>query len=200
MSNENHQRMKMRILIWVLALVCLFALWHVWPYLFATPPEKPSQKSEPKNVSERHVAGLILETSVNFQDMVVDFGPANEAIETADGHKAVIGGLDLQVTRILYKDGISLSLEGSVQGSINGFENAPGLLNLKHTEFPCNISGRPAVRVSITANHGVVGVKAERLTILAGQTLYDVQALCESKDSRASEASGKILDSIKIAP
>jgi len=194
----SSQRLTKRIVIWLVALVCLFALWLVWANLFTVPPEKPSPKYETQIVSERHVAGLILESPGDFQDMVVDFGPANEAIEKVDGHKAVIGGLELQVTRILYKDGIALSLEGSVQGSIAGFGRAPGLRDLKHTEVPCNVSGKPAVRVSISAEHGVVGVQAERLTILDGQTLYDVQALCESRDSRASEEAKKILDSIKI--
>ena len=193
-------RLTRRIVVWLVALVCLFALWLVWPHFFTAPPEKPSQKCEIQIVSERHIAGLVVESPADFQDMEVDFGPANEAIEKADGHKAVIRGLEVQVTRILYKEGIALSLEGSVQGSIEGFGRAPGLRDLEHTEVPCTVSGKPAVRVSISAEHGVVGVQAERVTILDGQTLYDVQALCESRDSHSSGVAKKILDSIKIAP
>lgn len=160
----------------------------------------PLSGDEPLEWREHQVGGVVLEAPGDFQGMNVDFGSADELIEKADAHKFASRPLEIQVIRILYKEGIELSLEGSVQGSIDGFAHQPGLQNLKHKKAACTVSGKPAMRVSITANRGRGVICLEGLTILDGRTLYQIQALYEMGDRHAAEYSQRIFGSIKVAP
>lgn len=161
---------------------------------------QPPSAGESLQWRQCQVGGVILEAPGDFQEMKVDFGSANEAIEKADAHKFASRSLEIQVIRIYYKEGIPLSLESSVQGSIDGFARTPSLQNLTHKETACTVSGKPAMRVSIAADRARGAIRLEGETILDGQTLYQVQVLYEARYLDGLPDARKILDSIRITP
>lgn len=189
-----------RPLAWTSLLIALVVLALLGRKMLAPRSLLPPSAGESPQWRECHVGGVVLGAPGDFQETKVDFGSANEAIEKADAHKFASRALEIQVVRILYKEGIALSLEDSVQGSIAGFAHTPGLRNLTHKETACTVSGRPATRVSIAADRARGGIRLEGVTILDGQLLHQIQTLYEARDLHASQNARKILDSVRISP
>jgi hypothetical protein len=132
-------------------------------------------------------AGLSLQSPGDFQELPVDQGAMEGVLEESKAWQWASSDLELQVAQSAYKKGVELSLEGSVEGSIEGFRRTPGIRGLTHCEQPTEISGKPAIRVSIVAERNRQKIRLEGLTVLDGQTLYQVQALFRADDPQGPE-------------
>jgi hypothetical protein len=189
-----------RFVIWIsiiIVFVVLALLGRKMPAPHSVPPPSAGEAFQWR---ECQVAGVILEAPGDFRQMKVDFGSTTEAIEKADGHEFASRALEIQVIRILYKEGIALSLESSVQGSVDGFARNADVRNLTHKETDCTVSGKPAMRVSIAGDRARGAIRLEGETILDGQKLYQVQVLYEARYLGGPQDARKILDSIRITP
>jgi hypothetical protein len=144
------------------------------------------------------VGGLVLEAPGIFQPTAMDFGGANAVIDHAESYKLEAGGVEAQVIRILYKKDVTLSLEDSVAGSINGFAAAPNIRDLVQSQAPRMVSGHPAVRISLFARGIRSDVHLEGVTILAAPTLYQVQVYYLGGDQSKAAESKRICESVTL--
>lgn len=185
--------------MWAGAVLALFLVVFSAQKLMKTPA--PTEEKTVPGWKRSFVDGVSLETPGTFQETRVDLGPLQSKVEQADSHRCETGGLESQVIRILYKEDTMLSLEGSVEGSINGFTRAPGITDVVHNQAPCTISGKPAIRVWMGARQGPIEIHFQGITILDDHTLYQVQALYKGREEIRGVADLKrICDSVKIGP
>lgn len=200
MANFGYRKC-LKIMLLLTGALCVVSLCiFLWIKIYSLQVVNAGSLGSPLNWSGRHLADLILNAPGEFQDMPVDLGSLAEVLVDAKGYKYTSHDLEIQVIRNRYKDGVDLSLAGSVQGAVDGVARTPGLRNFKHKEWSSSISAKPAMRVSISANRYSDGIRMEGLTILDGQTLYQVELMFRSGDLHESEYIGKILDSARIDP
>lgn len=106
------------------------------------------------------------------------------------------GQTEMRVSRMEYRPGVPLSLEGSAQGAIDAMRQNPAVQSMTHAHARTQVSGIPAVRT--TSRFQVQGRPAhgEILTVLRGRTLWQVQVL--GPEAEAPGIAQRLMGSVRI--
>lgn len=169
------------------------------PSLFAQAPAAPAG-----TWAQREIGEVQLESPFelkDFGDVAANLPPeAKEKIETM---RTCLGGSESSflvfVTSSTYKAGLTLNLDGSVKGAINGAAGKIGDTNPQYTSAPVKISGleaRKGVYLKSLADGRTVRI--EFLAIGRGQTLWQIQAL--TMNDKAAPDIARLLASVAIKP
>lgn len=146
------------------------------------------------------VAGLVFDAPGEFKIRTVDFGAAEEFIESSEMRENKVTGFEIDLVRTVYKSGIDLNFDGAVMGAVNGLKQLDGVTNVEHTATEQTISGKPARRLSVTASRWRKTLHLEAVLISDGQTYYQVQAIFDSTNPRGQENAEHLLKSVRLAP
>lgn len=122
-----------------------------------------------------------------------------EAVQRIDSFGRSEGDAEIRVSRVMYVPGIALSLQGSAQGAVDAVRANPAVAALQHTHAAAETSGQPAIRTSMrmqVRNRPAVG---EMLTVLRGQTLWQVQVLGPAA-AETDTLARRVMDSIRLEP
>lgn len=149
--------------------------------------------------STRQLAGLSFEAPGGFQNRPLDLGLAQEFIESTEMHVAKTPDLEIDVLRTIYKTGIELNFDGAAKGAVDGIAHLDGITNLHDTATEQTVSGKPARRLSITAERGRKTLRVEAILIADGQAYYQVQAIFDSASPHGQEDAERLLKSVRLA-
>ncbi|HEU4883037.1 MAG TPA: hypothetical protein VFT45_12345 [Longimicrobium sp.] len=122
-----------------------------------------------------------------------------EAVQRIDSYGRSQGDAEIRVSRVIYTPTTGLSLQGSAQGAVDAVRANPAVANLTHTHVGAETSGQPAIRTSmrmVVQKRPAVG---EMLTVIRGQTLWQVQVLGPATPQTDSLAQ-RVLDSVRLEP
>ena len=149
--------------------------------------------------SARQLAGLVFESPGNFQNTPLDLGLAQEFIESSEMHIAKTADFEIDVLRTVYKTGVELNFDGAAKGAVDGIAHLEGVRNLRDTATELTVSGKPARRLSITAERGRKTMRVEGILIADGQAYYQVQAIFDAASPHAAEDAERLLKSVRLA-
>ena len=122
-----------------------------------------------------------------------------EAVQRIDSYGRTQGEAEIRVSRVMYTPTAALSLQGSAQGAVDAVRANPAVAGFQHTHAAAETSGQPAIRTSMrmaVQNRPALG---EMLTVIRGQTLWQVQVLGPAGPQTDSLAT-RSLDSVQVAP
>jgi hypothetical protein len=121
------------------------------------------------------------------------------AVKRIDSFGRSQGDAEIRVSRVTYEPGVPLSLQGSAQGAVDAVRGNPAVASLRDTHTATEVSGQRALRTSMrmaVQNRLAMG---EMLTVLRGQTLWQVQVLGPASPETETLAR-RILDSVSLEP
>ena len=174
------------------AVAGYFAVEKVFDY-FRAPAELRGWRSH-------RLGGLTLEAPGDFKVTPVDFGPAKQFIESSEMREHKAAGFEIDLVHTVYKSGIELNFDGAVEGAVNGLKQLDGVTNVRHTATGQTVSGKPARRLSVTADRWRKTLRLEALLIADGQTYYQIQAIFDSANPRGPESAERLLKSVQLTP
>lgn len=121
------------------------------------------------------------------------------AVLRIDSYGRSVGKAEMRVSRVTYQPGVPLSLQGSAQGAVDAIRANPAVEGFSHTHGPAEVSGIPGIRTSMRFSVRGEPALGEMLTVLRGQTLWQVQAFGPA--GAETEAMGKrVMDSAQLQP
>lgn len=121
------------------------------------------------------------------------------AVQRIDSYGRTEGDAEIRVSRVIYEPGVPLSLRGSAQGAVDAMNANPAVMGLRHTHAAAETSGQPALRTSMRMTVQNRLALGEMLTVLRGQTLWQVQVLGPAKPETEALAK-RVMDSIRLEP
>lgn len=122
-----------------------------------------------------------------------------QAVQRIDSYGRTEGDAEIRVSRVIYTPGTALSLQGSAQGAIDAMRANPAVADLTHTHVAAETSGQPAIRTSMRMAVQKRPAMGEMLTVVRGQTLWQVQVLGPATPQTDSLAH-RVLDSVALEP
>ena len=165
------------------------------PIAADTPPTAPAVEWVPWSVVGLDV--MLPAATEPEKNQVSMTPPADQpAVETFERYQITSNVLVVSVSRVVYKPGIELSLDGAVQGSLKAMATDPDVSDLRSSSTNALVSGQPAVRTrAFYTNEERQQLRMESLTFAAGQTLWQVIAVVPETD-RAEDTVNGILGSV----
>lgn len=198
MSASSPQKKLLRIGLTLAGLVVGFL------FITRLMPGGTGPGADGRTVLERQwdttaVLGLTLLSPGRFRAITI---PVPEEIRTSIedikswGRNA--GATEMRVSRMEFREGVPLSLEGSAQGAIDAIRNNRAVSGLTFSHARVQVSGLPAVRT--TSQFQVEGRPAhgEILTVLRGRTLWQVQVL--GPEDEARDIGQRVMESVQLQP
>jgi hypothetical protein len=146
------------------------------------------------------IAGLSLEAPGDFENNPLDLGAAQQFIETSEMQVFRTAGFEIDVLRTVYKSDIQTNFDGAAQGAVEGIARLDGIRNVQHTATEQTVSGKPARRLSITAERWRKALRVEGLLISDGQAYWQVQAIFDPANAQAAKDAERLLKSVQLAP
>lgn len=122
-----------------------------------------------------------------------------EAVQRIDSYGRSVGEVEMRVSRVIYQPTAALSLQGSAQGAVDAVRGNPAVSRFTHAHAGVQTSGVPAIRTSMNFFVRDTRAQGEMLTVLRGQTLWQVQVLGPAGPQTDSIAT-RVLDSVQLAP
>jgi hypothetical protein len=122
-----------------------------------------------------------------------------EAVQRIDSFGRNQGDAEIRVSRVMYTPTAALSLQGSAQGAVDAVRANPAVDGFTHTHAAAETSGQPAIRTSMrmaVQNRPALG---EMLTVIRGQTLWQVQVLGPA-GAETETLAQRVMDSVQLAP
>jgi hypothetical protein len=150
------------------------------------------------------VAGLTLDSPGRLLQITTEVPAAmdpavRESVKRIDSYGRTVDAAELRVSRVIYEPTAALSLRGSAQGAVAALDANPAVTGLRHTHVGAQTSGVPALRTSLrmaVQNRLAMG---EMLTVLRGQTLWQVQVFGPATPGTEALAK-RVMDSIRLEP
>jgi hypothetical protein len=142
--------------------------------------------------------GLTLDAPGEFKVEKLDLGATQELVEASEMGIFKTPQLEIDVLRTIYKPGVSLNFDGAVQGAIDGVSRLDGVRNVQQTMSELNVSGRPARRLSLTADRWQDRMRMEILFISDTAAYYQVQVIFLANDPRGAADADQIMKSVRI--
>jgi hypothetical protein len=121
------------------------------------------------------------------------------AVQRIDSYGRTVGDAELRVSRVMYDPTVQLSLRGSAQGAVDAVRANPSVQHFTHAHAAVQASGVPAIRTSMNFLVRDARAQGEMLTVLRGQTLWQVQVLGPATPQTDSLAT-RVLDSVQLQP
>lgn len=143
------------------------------------------------------VLGLAFQSPGRFQPITLPVPPEmRTALDWIESWGRNVGRTEMRISRMEYKPGVALSLDGSAQGAIDAMGQNRAVQSLTFAHARTQVSGVPAVRT--TSRFTVEGRPAhgEILTVLRGRTLWQLQML--GPEDEAPEIARRVMDSVRI--
>jgi hypothetical protein len=122
-----------------------------------------------------------------------------QAVKRIDSYGRTEGDVEMRVSRVIYEPTAALSLQGSAQGAVDAVRGNPVVTRFTHAHAGVQTSGVPAIRTSMNFFVRNTRAQGEMLTVLRGQTLWQVQVLGPASAQTDSIAT-RVLDSVQLAP
>jgi len=122
-----------------------------------------------------------------------------EAVQRIDSYGRTQGEAEIRVSRVIYQPTAALSLQGSAQGAVDAVRGNPAVTRFSHAHAGVQTSGLPSIRTSMHFYVRDAAAQGEMLTVLRGQTLWQVQVLGPAGPQTDSLAT-RVLDSVQVAP
>ena len=148
----------------------------------------------------RQIAGLTLEAPGDFQGMPLDLGAVGQFVESSELQIFKTADFEIDVMRTIYKSDIELNFDGAAQGAVDGIARLAGIRNVQHTATEQTVSGKPARRLSITAERWRKALRVEGLLVSDGHAYYQVQAIFDPANPQSAKDAGRLLQSVQLAP
>lgn len=150
------------------------------------------------------VAGLTLDAPGRLVQITTQVPAAVDpavraAVQRIDSYGRNVGDAEMRVSRVIYEPGVPLSLQGSAQGAVDAVRANPAISGFTHTHVAAQASGVPAIRTSMRFAVRNRPGQGEMLTVLRGQTLWQVQVLGPAAAETESLAR-RVMDSIRLQP
>jgi hypothetical protein len=150
------------------------------------------------------VGGLTLSSPGRLLQITTDVPAAmdpavRQAVQRIDSYGRTQGQAEIRVSRVTYTPGAALSLRGSAQGAVEAMNANPAVASLRHTHAAAETSGQPALRTSLrmaVQNRPAMG---EMLTVVRGQTLWQVQVLGPAA-AETDTLARRVMESIRLEP
>lgn len=151
-----------------------------------------------------NVAGLTLSSPGRLLAITTEVPAAmdpavREAVQRIDSYGRTQGEAEIRISRVIYTPTAPLSLQGSAQGAVDAWRANPAVAGFTHTHAAAETSGQPAIRTSMrmaVQNRPALG---EMLTVLRGQTLWQVQVLGPA-GAETDSLARRVLDSVQLEP
>ena len=122
-----------------------------------------------------------------------------ELVQRIDSFGRTQRDTEIRVSRVIYRPQAVLSLEGSAQGAVDAVRVNPVIGNFTHAHARVQTSGLPSVRTSMRFNVQDRPGMGEMLTVLRGQTLWQVQVLGPD-NPQTDSAAERVMQSIRLEP
>lgn len=164
-----------------------------------TGPRADSRDVLQREWRPEEVLGLTLSSPGRFSAITI---PVPEqirpAIQDIEHHGRNAGQTEMRVTRIEYREGMPLNLEGSAQGAIDAMRANPAVQAMEHRHARTQVSGLPAIRTTSTFRVEDRPAHGEIMTVLRGRTLWQVQVLGPS--DATPEIARRVMESVRVQP
>ncbi len=154
----------------------------------------------PRGWNARQIAGLAFEAPGSFQNKALDLGLAQEFVESTEMQVAKTADLEIDALRTVYKSGIELNFDGAAKGAVDGIAHLDGIRNLHDTATELTVSGKPARRLSITAERERKTLHVEAILIADGPAYYQIQVIFDAANPHGQEDAERLLKSVRLAP
>ena len=148
----------------------------------------------------RQIAGLAFEAPGGFQNKPLNLGLAQEFVESTEMQVSKTADFEIDALRTVYKSGIELNFDGAAKGAVDGIAHLDGISNLHDTTTALTVSGKPARRLSITAERARKTLRVEAILIADGQAYYQIQAIFDAASPHGQEDAERLLKSVRLAP
>jgi hypothetical protein len=122
-----------------------------------------------------------------------------DAVQRIDSYGRAVGDAELRVSRVTYQPTAQLSLRGSAQGAVDAVRGNPAVSRVTHAHASVQTSGVPAIRTSMNFFVRDTRAQGEMLTVLRGQTLWQVQVLGPANPQTDSLAT-RVIESVQLQP
>ena len=160
--------------------------------------------SEPGEWAPTTVGGLTLASPGRLLQITTEVPAALDpsvraAVQRIDSYGRNVGEAEIRVSRVTYEPTVALSLQGSAQGAVDAVRANPAVSRFTHAHASVQASGLPAIRTSMNFFVRDVRGQGEMLTVLRGQTLWQVQVLGPAGPETEAIAT-RVLDSVRLEP
>jgi hypothetical protein len=150
------------------------------------------------------VAGITLATPGRLLQITTEVPAAldpavREMVQRIDSYGRTIDDTEIRVSRVIYRPQAVLSAESSAQSALNAVRENPAIEKFTHAQARVQTSGAPSVRTSMRFDVRGQAAMGEMLTVLRGQTLWQVQVLGPVNPQTDSTAE-RVMQSIQLAP
>jgi hypothetical protein len=150
------------------------------------------------------VAGITFSSPGRLAQITTEVPAATDpavraAVQRIDSYGRTVGDAELRVSRVMYEPTAQLSLRGSAQGAVDAVRGNPSVRHFTHAHAAVQASGVPAIRTSMDFFVRNARAQGEMLTVLRGQTLWQVQVLGPAGPQTDSLAT-RVLDSVQLEP
>jgi hypothetical protein len=195
-----HPSRMSRVVRTVVSVVVTFAAAVAGYFLMGKVFDQMHAPPDRKNWSVRKVAGLVVDAPGEFKSATIDFGAVRDVMDSTEAHAFKMQSFEVNIVRSVYKEGIDLNLDGAVNGAVGGIAGLDGVKNVQQTVKEEPVSGKPARRLSLTAERWRKTLRLEAVIIADGRTYYQVQVIFEGRDPHGAEDAERLLNSVKLAP
>lgn len=150
--------------------------------------------------AKQKINGLVLNSPIQLVAASKPVLPQNEQspIKSQATYSGKSGGLEINVTRMEFKDGIDINLEGAVNGANEGISKLPGVSDPRHSTKDVTVSGAAAKRDSYSAKRYNGTIAVESLYIRKGQTVWMIQTNFAGNNAAARAMTDSLLNSAAL--
>jgi hypothetical protein len=145
------------------------------------------QQSEIAPWSEQNFGGLYLRVPATLTPMDPQVPPeAADFVESAEAYGWESDTLGIRVIFVIGKPEVPVSLDNGVAAAIRGMSQLPGSTGFRSEQHALNISGSPAVRLSMWYTQGGESFIAGTLYVVRGQRAWIVVVIApDNPEKRA---------------
>jgi hypothetical protein len=150
------------------------------------------------------VAGITLATPGRLLQITTEVPAATDPavralVQRIDSYGRTQKRTEIRVSRVMYRPQAVLSLQGSAQGAVDAVRVNPAIGGFSHTHAGVQTSGVPSIRTSMRFTVRDKPAVGEMLTVLRGQTLWQVQVLGPA-GPETEDAARRVMESVTLAP
>lgn len=150
------------------------------------------------------VGGITLQSPGRLAQITTEVPAAmdpavRQSVQRIDSWGRTHDGAEMRISRVMYEPTAQLSLRGSAQGAVDAVRANPAVSRFTHAHASVQTSGVPAIRTSMNFVVRNAAAQGEMLTVLRGQTLWQVQVLGPAGPQTDSLAT-RVLESVQLQP
>jgi hypothetical protein len=181
------------------ALIALFAALGGVGYFIVLKKRQPVEAPpEQRAWLSQTLLGMTLESPGDFEVKSLDLPETREVVQKSEIGVYKNPNFEIDVLRTVYKEGVELNFDGAAQGAAEGVSKLDGIRNVQQTISELSVSGKPARRLSMTADRWQKKMGVEVLLISDGPAFYQVQVIFDTANPRALADAMQVLKSVRL--